>query len=63
MNKFMQVALARLREPSTWYGIMNLLTAFGVLQLSDTQSSAVSMAVSGLVAFGTAAILTPDKQV
>jgi hypothetical protein len=61
MNKFKRFVLARLREPSTWFGIINLLTAFGVLQLTHEQSSAIMLAVSSLLGVGTAAVLTPDK--
>lgn len=62
MNRFKKLLLARLREPSTWYGMINVAAAFGVLNLTDVQSSAVSLALSSMLGVGAAAIITPDKQ-
>ena len=50
--------LDRLREPSTWRGIVALLTAFGVA-LSPDQTAAIVAAGLGLA--GAIGALAPDK--
>jgi hypothetical protein len=51
--------LDRLREPSTWRGMVALLTAFGLV-LSPEQAAAIVAA--GLAAAGAIGAFTPDKE-
>ena len=52
--------LLRLRERSTWLGLISLATAAGLI-LSEAQQEAVIAAGSALA--GLIAALTPDKKV
>jgi len=54
MNYF----LDRLKEPSTWRGIIAVLTAFGVT-ISPEQVEAII--ATGLAIMGLIGILSPDK--
>jgi hypothetical protein len=53
-----QYLLDRLREPSTWRGIVALMTAFGVA-LSPEQTAAIVAA--GLAVAGAIGAFAPDK--
>ncbi len=50
--------LARLREPSTWRGLVLVATAFGMV-LDPMQSYAIVSL--GLALAGGTAVITPDK--
>lgn len=50
--------LARLREPSTWRGLVLVATAFGMV-LDPVQSYAIVSL--GLALAGGTAVITPDK--
>lgn len=58
MKKIFGYALMRLRERSTWLGMISLLTALGIV-LTPTQQEYVIAAGSALA--GLVATLTPDK--
>jgi hypothetical protein len=53
-----QYLLDRLREPSTWRGIVALLTAFGVALSPEQTAAIVSL---GLAVVGAIGALAPDK--
>lgn len=57
MNK--AFLIERLKEPSTWRGIIRLLTACGVPIAPDL---AVQIIAVGLAATGLVGIFTPDKK-
>lgn len=52
MDNFLSLAVARLKEPSTWVGLGSLVTAVGFAVSPDLWQaiSAVGMGVGGLVA-------------
>jgi hypothetical protein len=58
----MNFLLARLLEPSSLYGLLNCATAFGILNVTESQSSALSFAITCLFGLGAASIVTPDKR-
>ena len=58
MKKIFDYALMRLRERSTWLGLVSLLTALGIV-LTSAQQEYVIAAGSALA--GLIATLTPDK--
>lgn len=59
LHDVVEFVLLRLRERSTWLGLISLATAAGLI-LSETQQEAVIAAGSALA--GLIAALTPDKQ-
>ena len=58
MKKIFDYVLTRLRERSTWLGLISLLTALGIV-LTPAQQEYVIAAGSALA--GLVATLTPDK--
>ncbi len=56
---FIEFILLRLRERSTWLGLISLATAVG-LTFSDTQQEAIIAAGSALA--GLVATFTPDRK-
>lgn len=50
--------LARLKEPSTWRGLVLVATAFGINMEPDQSYAIVSL---GLALAGGTALVTPDK--
>lgn len=59
MKRILSFAVARLAEPSTWRGIIALVTAAGVA-LSPEQVEAIVAA--GLAGIGLVGVLMPDLQ-
>lgn len=59
LHDVIEFVLMRLRERSTWLGLISLATAAG-LMLSESQQEAVIAAGSALA--GLIAALTPDKK-
>ena len=57
MARLKTYVLARLREPSTWRGIVALLTAAGVALTSDQAEAVIAI---GLAVVGLIGALTPD---
>ena len=57
MARLKTYVLARLRESSTWRGIVALLTAAGVALTSDQAEAVIAI---GLVVVGLIGALTPD---
>ncbi len=60
LQDIIEFLLLRLRERSTWLGLISLATAAGLV-LSQTQQEAIIAAGSALA--GLVAALTPDKKV
>lgn len=60
LHDVVEFVLLRLRERSTWLGLISLATAAGLI-LSETQQEAVIAAGSAIA--GLIAALTPDKKV
>jgi len=58
MSRTLNYLTARLREPSTWRGLVLLLTGLGV-SLSPEQQA--SIAAAGLALAGLLGAATPDK--
>ena len=54
----MAYLLARLKEASTWRGIVLLLTAFGVQVAPEVQDAAISV---GIAVAGAVGVLFPDS--
>lgn len=54
----MKYVIGRLREASTWKGILAMLTAFGVAVRPDHGEA---IATLGAAVFGAAAVMLPDK--
>jgi hypothetical protein len=50
----------RLKEPSTWRGVIWCLSAFGVYHFTGDQTSAIT--ALGMAVAGGAGILSPDKR-
>lgn len=59
MNNMQEYLLERLKEPSTWRGIVALVTAAGVA-LTDAQATAIVSA--GLALIGVIGVFTADAQ-
>lgn len=60
MNKLLQVALARGREPSTWAQVLSAGTALGVITLSPDATA--NLIASVTLAFNVAGALIPDRR-
>jgi hypothetical protein len=58
MTKLVSFMVARLRERSTWIGMISLATALGLV-LSEAQQEAIVAAGSAVA--GLIAALTPDR--
>lgn len=58
LNTFLYFVVARLRERSTWLGLISLATALGLV-LSQAQQDAIIAAGSAVA--GLVAALTPDR--
>lgn len=58
--KFIQT---RLKEYSTWYGIVQIILAFQLFEITDAQANAVLGLISAVFFAGAASIVTPDKSV
>ena len=54
----MSYLLARLKEASTWRGIVLLLTAFGVQVAPEVQEAVIS---AGIAVAGAVGVLFPDS--
>ena len=59
MEKTLNYIAARLREPSTWRGLMLILTAFGVHINPEMQNAITTI---GLGAAGSIGVLIPDPK-
>lgn len=51
----------RLKEYSTWYGIVQVICAFQLFNITDTQATAILALITSVFFSGTASIITPDK--
>jgi len=51
--------LRRLKEPSTWRGIIALLTAFGLTLSPDQKEAIIAL---GLASIGAVGAFTPDSK-
>lgn len=51
MKEFLKFALSRLRERSTWLGLISLATALGLLLTPEQQETVIAagMALGGLI--------------
>ena len=56
----MKFILERLKERSTWVGILTLLATFGIFKLETEQSAALATALSAIV--GVILLFLPDKK-
>lgn len=55
----MNYAMARLREPSTWRGMVALVTAFGIALTPEQTAAIVAL---GLAVVGGIGAFSPDKR-
>jgi membrane protease YdiL (CAAX protease family) len=54
--------LKRLKEPSTWLGLLQFSVAFGFVHFSPEQSDAVTSLFMLIAGSGVVGMCTPDKQ-
>ncbi len=54
--------IKRLKETSTWLGIMQLLMAFGLVTITPEQNAAITAIIAAIAGSGIAGMATPDKQ-
>lgn len=57
-----QYYLNRLKEPSTWFGIMQLAVAYSIWEVTPEQYDAIKTLVYLIIASGTGGVVIPDKQ-
>lgn len=54
--------IARLREPSTWLGMLQFCTAFGFVEFTPEQNEAVTAMIMIVAGAGVVGMVVPDKQ-
>ena len=54
--------IARLKEKSTWYCCLSMLSAFGLVALTPEQNAAINALIGVIAGAGAAGMATPDNK-